>query len=245
MTFEKGSLILVDYTARIKDTGEVFDTTIEEDAKKHSIHDPDTRYQPKLVSVGEVAYPVLRGFDEALAGATVGEKITIEVTPDKGFGQRDPKQVRMIPIRKLGDDAEKVTVGDTIEIGDKKGIIRFIGSGRVQIDYNHRYAGKTMLFDANVTKLLDSPEDKIDGILKNRFPTTDEEIAFDVKGGEVSVIVPAAILRAEGLQIIKHFIQADVFKFAPTLEKISFVEIHANKAQKKPEEPAPLEQKAS
>ena len=49
----------------------------------------------------------------------------------------------MIPLRKLGEDAEKVSVGDTVEIDNKKGIIRFIGSGRVQIDYNHRFAGKT------------------------------------------------------------------------------------------------------
>ncbi|MCH9040765.1 MAG: peptidylprolyl isomerase, partial [Thaumarchaeota archaeon] len=30
MTFDKGSLILVDYTAKVKDTSDVFDTTIEE-----------------------------------------------------------------------------------------------------------------------------------------------------------------------------------------------------------------------
>jgi len=28
LTFDKGSLILVDYTAKVKDTNEVFDTTI-------------------------------------------------------------------------------------------------------------------------------------------------------------------------------------------------------------------------
>jgi len=33
MTFNKGSLILLDYTAKIKDTGEVFETTIEEKPK--------------------------------------------------------------------------------------------------------------------------------------------------------------------------------------------------------------------
>ena len=33
MTFSKGSLILVDYTSKVKDTGEVFETTIEEEAK--------------------------------------------------------------------------------------------------------------------------------------------------------------------------------------------------------------------
>jgi peptidylprolyl isomerase len=237
LTFDKGSLILVDYTARVKDTEEIFDTTIEEDAKKHSIHEQNVKYMPKLVSIGEVSYPVLKGLDEALAKTAVGDKLTVEVTPDKGFGERDSGKVRMIPIRKLGEDAEKVTVGDTIEVDNKRGIIRFIGSGRVQVDYNHRYAGKTILFDVNVIKSLDSPNDKVDGILKNRLPVEDSKISFDLKDKEVSITIPEEILRADGLQIMKHFIQLDIFKFVPTLEKVSFVETHINKQApaKKPE----------
>ena len=179
MTFDKGSLILVDYTAKVKDSEEVFDTTLEEDAKKYSIHEQNVKYQPKLVSIGEVSYPVLKGLDEALAKTAVGDKLTVEVTPEKGFGERDSGKVRMIPIRKLGEDAEKVSVGDTIEVDNKRGIIRFIGSGRVQIDYNHRYAGKTILFDVNVLKSLDAPNDKVDGILKNRLPVEDSKISFE------------------------------------------------------------------
>ena len=60
----------------------------------------------------------------------------------------------MIPLRKLGEDAEKVSVGDTIDIDNKRAIVRFIGSGRVQVDYNHRYAGRTILYDVNVLKSL-------------------------------------------------------------------------------------------
>ena len=134
MTFKKGQLILLDYTAKIKDSGEVFETTNEDDAKKHSIHDPNIKYMPKLVSVGEAW--VLKGLDDALPETKAGEKKTIEVPAEKGFGARDKGKVRMIPLRKLGEDAEKVSVGDTVEIDNKKGIIRFIGSGRVQIDYN-------------------------------------------------------------------------------------------------------------
>ena len=248
MTFDKGSLILVDYTAKVKDSEEVFDTTIEEDAKKYSLHEQNVKYQPKLVSIGEVSYPVLKGLDEALAKTAVGDKLTVEVTPEKGFGERDSGKVRMIPIRKLGEDAEKVSVGDTIEVDNKRGIIRFIGSGRVQIDYNHRYAGKTILFDVNVLKSLDSPNDKVDGILKNRLPVEDSKISFDLKDKEVSITIPEEILRADGLQIMKHFIQLDIFKFVPTLEKVNFVETHVNKQskEKKPEtkEKAP-EQKAA
>lgn len=229
MTFNKGSLILIDYTAKVKDSEEIFDTTIEEDAKKHSIHEPNVKYQPKLVSIGEVSYPVLKGLDEALAKTTVGDKLTVEVTPDKGFGERDSGKVRMIPIRKLGEDAEKVSVGDTIEVDNKRGIIRFIGSGRVQIDYNHRYAGKTILYDVNVVKSLDSPHDKVDGILKNRLPLEDSKITFELKDKEVNITIPEEILRADGLQIMKHFIQLDIFKFVPSLEKVNFIETHLNK----------------
>ena len=243
MTFDKGSLILIDYTAKVKDTEEVFDTTQEADAKKYSIHETDVKYQPKLVSIGEVSYPVLKGLDEALTKTAVGDKLTIEVTPDKGFGERDSTKVRMIPLRKLGEDAEKVSVGDTIEIDNKKGIIRFIGSGRVQIDYNHRYAGKTILYDVNVIKSLDSENDKIEGILQNRLPVENSKIEFTIKEKETNISIPEEILRADGLQIMKHFIQLDIFKFVPSLEKINFVETHQNK-QAQTKKPEAKEEKA-
>jgi hypothetical protein len=36
-------------------------------------------------------------------------------------------------LRKLGEDAEKVTVGDSIEIDERTGIVRFIGSGESKL----------------------------------------------------------------------------------------------------------------
>ena len=172
-----------------------------------------------------------------MAKTSVGDKLTVEVTPEKGFGERDSTKVRMIPIRKLGEDAEKVSVGDQIEIDNKRGIIRFIGSGRVQIDYNHRYAGKTILYDVNVIKSLDSENDKIGGILQSRLPVENSKIEFTIKEKETNISIPDELFRADGVQIMKHFIQLDIFKFVPSLEKVNFVETYNNKqAQtKKPE----------
>jgi peptidylprolyl isomerase len=232
LTFNKGSLILLDYTAKIKDTEEVFETTIEEEAKKHSLHDHNVKYQPKLVSVGEGW--LIKGFDEALQNTSVGDKKTIEVSADKGFGERDPGKVRMIPLRKLGEDAEKVSIGDTIEVDDKKGTVRFIGSGRVQMDYNHRFAGKVILYNVNVLKELKSDEEKILGILKRHLPVKDEEISFNKNGKIIDITIPNGLFRVEGLHLMKHFIQADVFKFT-AMEKISFVETHENKKTKSQE----------
>ena len=234
MTFKKGQLILLDYTAKIKDTDEVFETTIEEDAKKNSIHEPNIKYQPKLVSVGESW--VLKGLDDALPETSVGDKKTIEVSSDKGFGARDKGKVRMIPLRKLGEDAEKVSVGDTVEVDNKKGIIRYIGSGRVQIDYNHRYAGKTILYEINVKKSLDADDDKITAILQSRMPVEDDKLVFKKNGDSLDITIPEEIFRAEGLPVIKHFTQLDLFKFVSSIKKINFIETYSNNQPPKPKE---------
>ena len=233
MAFNKGSLILVDYTSKVKDTGEVFETTIEEEAKKHTLHEPNVKYQPKLVSIGESW--VVKGLDEALAKTSVGDKKTIEISPDKGFGERDTGKVRMIPLRKLGEDAEKVSIGDTVEVDNKKGVVRFIGSGRVQIDYNHRFAGKIILYDINVLKELKTDDEKTSGILKRYLPVEDDKISFKKTGKILEITIPEEMFRADGLHAIKHFIQTDVFKFIPTLEQVNFIESHVNKTTKSTE----------
>ncbi|MCH8859849.1 MAG: FKBP-type peptidyl-prolyl cis-trans isomerase [Thaumarchaeota archaeon] len=250
MTFNKGSLILVEYTAKVKDTGEVFETTIEAEAKKHSIHDANVKYQPKLVSVGESW--VIKGLDEALANSKVGDKTAVEVKPDKGFGERDPGKVRMIPLRKLGEDADKVSVGDTIEIDQKTGIIRYIGSGRVQVDYNHRFAGKTIIYDVNVLKALETDDEKINGMLKRHMPVDDSKLVFKKTGTSLDITIPEELFRSDGLQVMKHFIQSDIFKFVPTLEKINFLETHLKKSSEtqkkeksKPNTEQPVAQKAA
>ena len=236
MAFNKGSLILVDYTSKVKDSGEVFETTIEAEAKKHSLHDPTIKYQPKLVSVGESW--VVKGLDEALGKTSVGDKKTVEISPDKGFGERDAGKVRMIPLRKLGEDAEKVSIGDTVEIDNKKGVVRFIGSGRVQIDYNHRFAGKTVLYDINVLKELKTDDEKASGILKRYLPVQDDKISFKKTGNTLDITIPEEMFRADGLHAIKHFVQTDVFKFIPALEQLNFIESHTNKKPKSTEKTA-------
>jgi peptidylprolyl isomerase len=239
LVFQKGTLILVDYTAKVKDTNEVFETTREADAKTNSIHDPNVKYQPRLISVGESW--VLKGLDDALANANVSDKLSVEVPPEKGFGARDTSKVRMIPLRKLGDDAEKVSVGDTIELDDRTGIIRFIGSGRVQVDFNHRFAGRTILYDVNVIKSLDTDQDKIMGLLKRRFPLDESKLKFEIKGTQLDVTIPDEALMMEGLQVVKRAIANEILKFVTKLDKINFIESY-NRA--KPQE-KPAEQKAA
>ena len=230
MTFDKGSLILLDYTARIKDNGEIFETTIEEDAKKSNLYDPTRKYEPRLISVGEGW--VLKGLDEALTSTDVGQKLSIEISPDKGFGERDTNKVRMIPQRKLGEKANEVKVGDVVELDDRTGIIRYIGSGRVQIDYNHRLASRILVYDVNVVKKIESNEDKIKYLLKRRLPIDDEKAKFEYNNDTVIIELSEDISLLDGLQIIKKAVSTDIFKFVDGLNKITFQEVYLSQKAK-------------
>ncbi len=237
MTFDKGSLILLDYTARIKDNGEIFETTIEDDAKKSNLYDPTRTYEPRLISVGEGW--VLKGLDEALTSTDVGQKLSIEISPDKGFGERDTNKVRMIPQRKLGEKANEIKVGDVVELDDRTGIIRYIGSGRVQIDYNHRLASRVLVYDVNVVKKIESNDDKIKYLLKRRLPLDDEKAKFEYNDDTVVIELSEDISLLDGLQIIKKAVTADIFKFIDGLNKITFQEVYLSQKAKDSSSPPP------
>ncbi len=228
MTLEKGSLILLDYTAKIKDTEEIFETTREEDVKNSPDFDPSRKYEPRLLGVGEGW--VLKGLDEALMNSNVGEPLNIEITPDKAFGERDPSKVRMIPLRKLGEKANEVKVGDVIELDDRIGIIRFIGSGRVQVDFNHKYAGRTLVYNANIIKKIETDEEKITNLIRRRLPIETTDIKYEIKDSDLQVTLPDKTFLIEGIQIIKRGISNDIFKFLPQFRNIVFIEKYVNSA---------------
>ncbi len=234
MPLEKGSLILVDYTGRVKDTNDVFDTTREEEAKKTTFYDPTHKYEPRIVSIGESW--VLKGLDEALSNANVGDKLNIEVPPEKGFGKRDDTKIRMIPQRKLGDKADEVGVGDEIEIDNRRAIIRYVGSGRIQVDFNHRFAGRTLLYDANILKKLDSDSEKVSALVKRRMGVDESKLQVNLMVPNLEIVLPEDTYLAEGLQVVKRAVANDIFKFVPAIKNIKFIETYQAPAEQKKDE---------
>ncbi len=222
MPLEKSSLILVDYTARVKDTGEIIDTTREEDAKKGNIHDPNRVYEPKLIAVGDGW--ILKGVDESLLNGNVGDNLTIEIPPSKAFGNWDQSKVKMIPLRKLGDKANEISVGDTIEVDNKVGIVRFIGSGRIQVDFNHKLAGKTLEYSLHILKELKSDEEKIKALIRRRIPIAEDKLKFENREGLLDIEIPSEYILKEGLQVIKRALANDVFRYVSSINKIRFIE---------------------
>ena len=230
MTFEKGSLILVDYDVKVQGSNAIFETTSKDTAMDHSIYDPNTTYGPKPISIGVPNYPVLPGFSKELEKMSVGETNSIVVEPEDGWGQRDPKKIRTYPVRKLENEDEAYSIGDTATVDGKKGKILYIGSGRVKIDLNHELAGKTIIYDAKVTAHLETPNDVIDTILNARAGA--DAANFELTGTEsLSVTLTSKVLQSNDLVTIKNRIARDAFTFVPDLDFVQFVEKHENHAK--------------
>jgi len=233
MPFEKDTLVYVNFTATVKDTGEAVETTLEDEAKRLDIYDSDRRYAPRLVAVGEEW--VLKGLDEEIAKMDVGQKKTTELPPEKAWGDRDPTLLRMIPLRKFGEKADELRVGDIVEIENRPAVVRFVGSGRAQVDFNHRLAGKTLAYDVEVTEKVGPGEETVRALIKRRFPGEEGKFQFTLAGGDLTVSIPEVAFLVEGLQIIKRGVANDVLKFVPDVKKVVFQEEYARKEQPKAE----------
>jgi len=244
MPFKKRDFLLLDYTAKVKETGEVFDTTSEEVAKKERIYKEGEIYGPKLVVIGERW--VLEALDDSLPSLQLKKPKTIEIPPAKAFGSRDPEKLKMVPLRRLRNKGITPQLGMRIEYEKKLATVRTVGAGRVQLDFNPPLAGKTLVYEVTANKKLTITKEKILSLIHRRIPVADiEKFKLDIKETEAVIHIPEEAFYIEGLQLAKRGIAADTQRFFSTITKVEFVEtFQSPKAAEKPKETPEKKQKA-
>jgi peptidylprolyl isomerase len=224
LPIEKGDFIVVNYVGRVKETGEVFDTTVEEVARKERLYKEGEIYEPKLVVAGEGW--VLKALDESLLNFEVGKTSTVEIPPEKAFGLRDPEKVRLVSLRRLTARGITPKLGMRLEVDGKLATVRTMGSGRVQLDFNPPLAGKTLVYEVTVEKKLKTKAEKIAALIHRRIPAVDVE-KFDLKIRKASAVitVPEEAFYVEGLQLAKRGIATDIQRFFPEITTVKFIEV--------------------
>ena len=235
IAIQKGDFILINYTSKIKETGETFDTTNEETAKQQKLHKEGDIYEPKLVVVGENW--VLKALDEALPNLKINKKDSVEIPPDKGFGNRDPEKLRLVPLRKLTAQGITPKLGMQIEVDRKIATIRTMGSGRVQLDFNPPLAGKTLIYEVTIEKKLETPPEKISALIHRRIPAIEaNKFNFTMAKTNVTVNMPEEALYLEGIQLAKRGIATDIQRLLPEITTVKFTETF-KKREPTPEQP--------
>jgi len=132
-----GDTISVDYTGKLQ-TGKVFDSS---EGKS-----------PLKFTVGEGM--LIKGFDNAVIGMIIGEKKTVIIEPEDGYGLRNEELYVDIPRTSIPSDLP-LNEGVQIELQDPNGqpvaaTIAKISDDNVRMDINHFLAGKTLEFDITI-----------------------------------------------------------------------------------------------
>ena len=223
MSIKSGDFLLINYTLTVKETGETVGTTIESVAKDKKLYHGEEKYEPFFVVVGEGWVP--KGLDEALSRFELSKPNQIELTPEKAYGERDPKKVRLVPLRKFTSEGMNPVPGLQVNLEGKSALVRAVGAGRVQVDYNHPFAGRTLEYDVTIEKIIESDEEKVKNLLHKRLPSVaQEKFSVNVENGKLQVEIPEEAFFIEGLQVVKQTVTADFGKFFPKIETVTFIE---------------------
>ncbi len=232
MSLQKGDFILIDYTAKVKETGETFDTTNEGVAKAAYLHKEGETYEPKLIVVGEGW--MLKPIDEAFSGMAAGTPSVVEIPPEAAFGPRDPEKIKRVSLKQLYEKGvERPSIGARIEYGGKMATIRSVGAGRVLLDFNAPLAGRTLIYEVTVQKKLEMNEDKMIALIHRRIPIADQtKFKLTVEADTLTVHMPEETFYVEGIQVAKRGIAMDIQKYISEISTVKFVETHRDETAK-------------
>jgi len=160
-SIKNGDFIELDYTGRLADDGTVFDTTMEDVAQKAGL-DPKAQYRPVIICVSEGQ--LLQGIDEYLKGKQFG-KHTITLPPEKAFGKKDTKLLKLIPKQKFKESKLEPRVGLEVNVDNHYGVIRSVSGGRITVDFNHPLAGNALVYDVDVKGTVTDPAKQVEALL--------------------------------------------------------------------------------
>lgn len=122
--------------------------------------------QPSLVLVGQDN--LLPALEQAFLGREAGEQFTVTLTPDQAYGPRKEGAVQRIPIKHLHNHQalkNRLKPGMKVVVNTEHGpwdaVVIKAGKFNVDIDSNHPYAGKTLLFEIVILDVRAAAPDEL------------------------------------------------------------------------------------
>jgi len=117
----------------------------------------DSNFEGKAVSFKIGDGNLLPGFEQAIFGLRKGQEQTVEVAPEKAFGQVNPDNIQQFPRYRFPADLvlEKglvINFADA-EGNDQPGVIAEYSSERVSVDFNHPLAGRAIMFRVKILEV--------------------------------------------------------------------------------------------
>ena len=136
-----GDLVKVHYTGKLV-SGEQFDSSAGR--------------EPLEFTVG--AGQMIKGFDAAIPGMSVGDKKTINIVADDGYGPRSEEAIIEFPKENVPADM-KLEAGMPLTLSNQQGqpvpvIVVEVKDDVIILDANHFLAGQDLVFDVELVEIV-------------------------------------------------------------------------------------------
>ncbi|MFM7022415.1 MAG: peptidylprolyl isomerase [Flavobacteriales bacterium] len=146
MKIKKNSVVAITYTLK-NDAGEILDSNVGREGLYY------------LHGHGNLVI----GLEEELENKVAGDKFSVAVSAEKGYGVADPRLVQTVPLTAFGTN--KVEVGMQFHAEGPQGqvvvtVVEITGD-QVKIDGNHPLAGNTLNFDIVVNEVREASAEEI------------------------------------------------------------------------------------
>jgi len=208
-----GDFIKIDFVGKVVGTGEIFDFTSEEVAKKQGLHNPKHQYGPALVIMG--AKMVIPGVEKHLLDMEEGEEKEFTVPPEEAFGPRNPHLIKIFPLFTFLREKVTPSPGSFVDIESMRGKVQSVSGGRVRVDFNHPLAGKELAYWMKIVQVITKPEEKVAEL-------------FFYYGLKYTFTLEEGVLTIESKEEIPHeardFIREAVGKWVKEVKSIHFPE---------------------
>ena len=111
---------------------------------------------------------IIPGLEKELVGKGIGEKLSVTVNPEEGYGVHNPGLIQEVP-REAFQGVDNLEVGMMFQAPGEGGhiqLIRIAGieGDKITVDGNHELAGKTLNFAVEISEIREaSPEELTHG----------------------------------------------------------------------------------
>lgn len=244
MPIDDKDFVKLNYTGKVKETGDVFDTTYEDVAEEAGIKNENKDYHPMILAVGSTQ--LLSKLHDEIKKMDVGEKQTVEIPYEEAFGKRDPSLIQLIPMKEFKKQNIKPFVGMPLSLDGQHGIVRTVDGGRVRVDFNHELAGKDIIYEIEIVDTIDDNVEKIKGLIEVYYgnPNIDlEKTEILIEDGVAKITLDKLAgfeqRSAQEITLSKFRVARETYENIDEIEKVQFIDEYEKPEPEEESEDAP------
>ncbi|MEO7765913.1 MAG: FKBP-type peptidyl-prolyl cis-trans isomerase, partial [Ferruginibacter sp.] len=103
---------------------------------------------------------MIKGFDAAMPGMAIGEKKTVNILPEDGYGTKSEDAIIEFPKENVPADM-KLAPGMSLTLSNQEGqpvpvVVVEVKDDVIVLDANHFLAGQELVFDIELIEIIDN-----------------------------------------------------------------------------------------